>query len=173
MKRLLSAVWRDSPTCVPETTLTIALLDVSVGLDFKGRAQALQDWGFKCKCPLCSGHGDQIKVSDMRRELLRDGFTALQKGGLKEEDIGERRREAIFLIDNESLGPVKCQLHQFISQAYIDVGNLKSARRYLKQADKTCDRFGGTDHGSLGSIQSIRESIEKAVSSAAKTSTAA
>ena len=130
------------------------MLDTSPGLKHADRQQALEDWGFTCTCPLCSGLEEDIDESDGRKDRLREIFATLQGENPDGDTTDQLVEEITRLIDAESMWPMLCPFYQVVSTAYMENWDFEQAEKYVKLAEEMCGRIGGDDD--QGGEQRIR-----------------
>lgn len=124
--------------------------DVPIGLLHEGRKQGLDDWGFTCKCALCSSSADKLNESDRNKDRLREILLALQDGSPDSSStISELAAEADALIDRESMWPALCQVYQAVAGAYMDTMDFENADRYVGMAEDMCVQIAGEEQGGL------------------------
>ncbi|KAK4124437.1 SET domain-containing protein [Parathielavia appendiculata] len=152
----------------------VALRDVSVGEEithsyaplghtYEERKRALQAWGFRCNCALCSTRTVERDLSDSRRERLREVHLTLgQAERLGSQRVAELVREAMSLIEQEELDPQLVEYYQQFAKAYLDTNHLERARLAIAEADRLWRLYGGEEHENVDGIRELWQALAEA-----------
>lgn len=133
-------------------------------MTYEGRQNVLRDWGFECKCDLCTSPQKEIKRSDERRDRIHAIHNILVKEeGLTSARIGELADECMGLVDRESLWPQKTVYYEVIARAYFEVAkDFENAAKYVDMCEDLWIQYGGPKHDNLEGIKQLRHDMEMA-----------
>jgi hypothetical protein len=142
-------------------TSTDALSDVPMGSTRKERQEMLRGWGFNCTCALCNASEDAISRSDNSRGKLQEIRNILESDpNLNKARIARHAKEIQFLVNREDLHPQMVVYYEVIARAYIEIGDMEDARKYVDLAEGTWVQYGGHEHDGLEDMRLLREKLE-------------
>lgn len=139
-------------------------LDAPLGLTHEGRQNVLREWGFECKCDLCTSSPKEIKNSDQRRDRIHTIHNLLGKGeGLTSKTISRLAEEWMKLVDLESLWPQKTVYYEVIARAYFEEAkDFDKAEEYVEMCEELWIDYGGVKHDNLEGVKQLRHDFEMA-----------
>lgn len=123
----------------------------------------MQAWGFRCRCALCTASPQERSLSDWRRERLLEIHGTLNHA----EELGIQRVndlviEAVSLIEKEELKPQLVEYYQQFAKAYMALNDLKRARGFVAETDRTWRLYGGEEHENVDGVRALWEALEEA-----------
>jgi hypothetical protein len=131
-------------------------------MNYKERQETLQDWGFTCKCPLCSSSRKTIQHSDQRRNRIREVRDALvTRDDLTEGVIERFAKELLRLIDEENLEVQLVVYYEVIARAYMSVPNFEKAKEYATMAENAWIQYGGLDHDNVEGMKQLWRDLDE------------
>ncbi|KAI0172921.1 SET domain-containing protein [Hypoxylon sp. FL1284] len=144
----------------------IAQSYVPLGLPYEDRKKSLENWGFACNCPLCSSSKSKRAASDERRERLLDIYHDLNDGAsgkanLTDAAIGDIVDEMESLINEENLEVRRLVYYGVVARAYMSVGDLVAAKKYVELCEDLWVRFAGDDQDYLAGMQQLRHELSE------------
>ncbi|KAK4222082.1 hypothetical protein QBC38DRAFT_427935 [Podospora fimiseda] len=137
---------------------------VPLGYVHKERKAVLRQWGFQCRCALCSAPPAERQLADSRRERILDIHQILSKASdlPSTRRVDELVKEAITLIELEELEPQFVEYYAQFAKAYLMINELKKAREYVKTADEMWLFYGGEEHENLEGMRELWGMLEEA-----------
>ncbi|XXH02240.1 hypothetical protein Hte_008608 [Hypoxylon texense] len=137
---------------------------VPLGLSYKDRKQGLKNWNFTCTCSLCASSKSQRAASDKRRERLLDIYHELNDGAtgkanITESTVRELAQEMESLIHEEKLEAQQLVYYGVVARAYMRVGELVGARKYVELCEDLWVRYAGDDLDYLAGMHQLRHEL--------------
>ncbi|KAI1778834.1 SET domain-containing protein [Hypoxylon cercidicola] len=137
---------------------------VPLGLSYKDRKEGLKNWNFACTCSLCAASKSQRAASDRHRERLLDIYHELNdgatgKGNLTESIVNELTGEMESLIHEEKLEAQQLVYYGVVARAYMRVGELVAARKYVELCEDLWVRYAGDDQDYLAGMHQLRHEL--------------
>ncbi|KAK4458991.1 hypothetical protein QBC42DRAFT_308172 [Cladorrhinum samala] len=135
-----------------------------LGYTHEERKAVLRQWGFQCRCALCSAPPAERELADSRRERILEIHQLLSKAS----DIQSSRRidqlvkEATTLIELEELHPQLVEYYVQFAKAYMMINDLKNGRHYIKKADEMWLFYGGEEHENVEGMNELWATLEEA-----------
>jgi len=137
--------------------------DAPLGLPREARHQALRDWGFTCACQLCSASSDLVELSDKRRVRMWEICRALEdEDDISKEGIASLAKELFYLVDQEQVWPQLVAHYEIVARAYMRIGALVDAKRFVSRTEKTWIEYGGVKHDNVEGIKTLRRDLHNA-----------
>ncbi|KAK3940981.1 hypothetical protein QBC46DRAFT_432749 [Diplogelasinospora grovesii] len=143
---------------------TLMIADAPLGYTRAERQEMLRAWGFECRCAMCSAPAEHVALSDSRRERLFEIHHTLSSHASEDETDGELLSharvdqlvsEALTLIAQEELHPQVVVYCALFARAYMAIGDLALARKYVALSEENWILYGGEEHDNVdGSIVS-------------------
>jgi len=115
-------------------TLTEKKKDIILGKTHAERQSALQQWGFKCTCPLCTAPPNEIAQSDARRtqiESLRDQAISAFQAGRTYQSL-RITRQILNLLPREELFPSFAEHYENMARIYFVLRDKENAYKYAR-----------------------------------------
>ncbi|KAI1101873.1 SET domain-containing protein [Jackrogersella minutella] len=139
---------------------------VPLGLSYSDREEDLNHWGFRCTCSLCASSKRQRAVSDQHREQLQDIYFTLNEGAIGRSNItvtsiGSLVDEMESLVREEGLEAQLLVYYGVIARAYMRVGELAAARRYVDLCEDLWVRYAGDEDDYLAGMQQLRHELDE------------
>ncbi|KAK3984254.1 hypothetical protein QBC44DRAFT_388955 [Cladorrhinum sp. PSN332] len=135
-----------------------------LGYTHEERKAVLRQWGFQCRCALCSAPPVERQLADSRRERILEIHQILSKASDMQNTrrVDELVREATTLIELEELHPQFVEYYQQFAKAYMMINELKKAREYVKMADEMWLFYGGEEHENVEGMKELWAMLEEA-----------
>lgn len=136
--------------------------DAPLGMTYEGRQNVLRDWGFDCRCDLCTSSRKDIKRSDERRDRIHAIHKILaQEEGLTSKRIDRLADELLRLVDQESLWPQLAVYYEVLARAYMEEAkDFENAAKYAELCDDTWIEYGGPEHDNVDGVQKLLHDLE-------------
>jgi len=125
------------------------------------RAQLIQEWGFNCTCSLCSD-AEASRVSDINRDRIQDileSFDHLENR--TQEKVRAALEEAEDLGKKEGLAGQMGDVYSIFADIYLDMGDVKNARKYGRIAVKMLRHYAGHDNMRTDSAVAFMAKLDK------------
>lgn len=110
------------------------------------RKEFLGNWGFNCTCSLCTDKEASHK-SDHNRNRIQDVLESLD---YPENQTNQKIKAAIDevedLVKQEALDGQLGDFNSIIAELYLDIGDLKLARKHGELAVKLLRKYAGYDN---------------------------
>ncbi|KAK3937046.1 SET domain-containing protein 5 [Diplogelasinospora grovesii] len=135
------------------------------------RQEMLRAWGFECRCAMWAAPAEHVALSDSRRERLFEIHHTLSSHASEEETDGERLiharvdqlvSEALTLIAQEELHPQVVVYCALFARAYMAIGDLALARKYVALSEENWILYGGEEHDNVDGIRLLWEQLAEA-----------
>ncbi|KAK4161892.1 SET domain-containing protein 5, partial [Cladorrhinum sp. PSN259] len=135
-----------------------------LGYTHEERKAVLRQWGFQCRCALCSAPPAERQLADSRRERILEIHQILRKASELQSTrrVDELVREAMTLIELEELHPQLVEYYAQFANAYIMINELKKARDYVQKADDMWLFYGGEEHENVEGMKELWDALEEA-----------
>ncbi|KAL1865942.1 hypothetical protein VTK73DRAFT_4948 [Phialemonium thermophilum] len=190
-----STFWRYDPHTL--TMEIVAMRDINrgeeitfsyapLGLVYEARKSTLREWGFDCKCPLCSSSRRDLAASDRRRLRVDDLHDALLRGSsLTGRQIEALAEELVRLVEEEAMWPKLAVYYEVIARAYLDAAAalaekdpgdggrrrrelLEAAERHVELCEGTWKQYaGGFEHENVEGVAKLWKDLNEAKETAA------
>ncbi|KAI1212021.1 SET domain-containing protein [Annulohypoxylon truncatum] len=137
---------------------------VPLGLSYQDRADDLNNWGFTCTCSLCAASAQQRATSDKNRQQLQHIYYSLNEGASGRSNItaavvNDLAEEMESLVREEGLEPQLLVYYGVVARAYMCVGDLGAARRYVDLSEELWMRYAGEEQDYLAGMQQLRHEL--------------
>ncbi|KAK0619545.1 hypothetical protein B0T14DRAFT_566384 [Immersiella caudata] len=110
------------------------------------RTQLIKEWGFNCTCSLCT-NPQLFKGSDKNRDRIQQILESLDHNENRTQaKVQAAVDEVEELVVKEGLAGQLGDFHGIIADIYLNVGDLKKARKYGKSAVKLLGHYAGVDN---------------------------
>jgi hypothetical protein len=130
--------------------------DTPFGRKHDDRQELLKNWGFQCRCSLCSSPEENIQLSDMRRGRIEEIHAALNdEKGLSQKKISSLTNELLRLIDKEGMLLNLVVYYELIARAYLRIDDFENAKKFVQLAEEWWVHYGGEEHENMEGIQSL------------------
>ena len=146
---------------VPKSSASDIMVDLPLNLLSEQRAQLIQKWGFNCTCSLCSD-AEASRVSDINRGRIQDILESLDH---IENRTQENVRAAVDEIEDlgkkEGLAGQIGDFYGIIADIYLQMGDLKNARKYGTMAVKMLQHYAEFDNMRTGAAVAFMGKLDK------------
>ncbi|KAI1759589.1 SET domain-containing protein [Hypoxylon sp. FL1150] len=137
---------------------------VPLGLSYKDRKEGLDNWSFTCTCSLCAASKSQRAATDKRRERLLNIYHELNDGAagkinLTEPAVMEMTSEMESLIHDEKLEAQQLVYYGVVARAFMRIGELLAARKYVELCEDLWVRYAGDDQNYLAGMYQLRHEL--------------
>ncbi|KAH8912349.1 SET domain-containing protein [Coniochaeta sp. PMI_546] len=133
-----------------------------LGMNYKERQEALKEWGFTCKCPLCSSSRKTIQQSDQRRNRIRKIREVLSEGVvLSGDQVDKLVAELLRLINEEKLEVQLVVYYEVIARAYMGVFDFEKAKQYATMCEAAWIQYGGLDHDNVEGMKQLWKDLDE------------
>ena len=124
--------------------------DIPLGMRQALRAQALRNWGFDCKCSLCTAPLAIREASDARRLRLVDiqhTFSAMKSNQVRVtyNEARSLSEEIVQIAKTERLTTIMVQIYQGLTRLWYEIGDYQEAARYARRAVEFYETYGDLD----------------------------
>lgn len=138
----------------PRVPTSLTPADAPLGLNHKDRQEVVSEWGFTCKCPLCSSSSKTIQKSDRRRDRIREIKDILtERDDLSRDQVDRFVDELLRLVDEEKLEVQLVVFYEVIARAYMEVFDFEKAREYATMAEEAWIQYGGVGHDNVEGVK--------------------
>lgn len=142
------------------------MLDVPLGLSYEERKEDLKNWGFTCTCLLCASSQKQRAASDENRVRLQDIYhelndSAAGKSNLTINTIERLTEELESLVAKENLEAQLLVHYGAVARAYIRIGELDAARRYVELGEYLWVQYAGEEDDYLAGMHQLRHELNE------------
>lgn len=136
--------------------------DAPLGMNYKERQEALKEWGFTCKCPLCSSSRKTIQQSDQRRNRIRKIREVLsERDDLSGDQVDKLVAELLRLINEEKLEVQLVVYYEVIARAYMGVFDFEKAKQYATMCEAAWIQYGGLDHDNVEGMKQLWKDLDE------------
>ncbi len=100
------------------------------------RATKLQQWGFTCRCPLCTAPQSEIDASDARRqqiETLREHAVQAFQAGRPYQAL-RFTRQVVKLLPGEELFPLYGEAYENLARIFYVLRDRGNAEKYANMS---------------------------------------
>ncbi|KAI1137549.1 SET domain-containing protein [Hypoxylon sp. FL0543] len=151
------------PTDFSEPNNT-ATPDVPLGLSYEDRKEDLKSWGFNCTCSLCTASKSERAASDKRRARLQHIYhelneAAVGRAELTADTIYGLAHEMESLVREEKLEAQLLVHYGAVARAYMRVGKLDAARKYVEMCEDLWMRYAGEEEDYLVGMHQLRHEL--------------
>ncbi|KAI0886333.1 SET domain-containing protein [Annulohypoxylon maeteangense] len=134
---------------------------VPLGLSYQDRTDDLKNWGFTCTCALCAASAHSRTTSDKHRQQLQHIYYTLNEGASGRSNItsgaiSSLAGEMESLVRDEGLEAQLLVYYGVVARAYMRVGELDAARRYVEMSEELWMRYAGQEEDYLAGMQQLR-----------------
>ncbi|KAI2778045.1 SET domain-containing protein [Daldinia loculata] len=139
---------------------------VPLGLSYEERKEDLKNWGFTCTCLLCASSQKQRAASDENRVRLQDIYhelndSAAGKSNLTINTIERLTEELESLVAKENLEAQLLVHYGAVARAYIRIGELDAARRYVELGEYLWVQYAGEEDDYLAGMHQLRHELNE------------
>ncbi|KAI0107952.1 SET domain-containing protein [Hypoxylon sp. NC0597] len=140
--------------------------DVPLGLSYEDRKEDLKNWGFSCTCSLCTSSKSEKAASDKRRARLQHIYHELNEGAtgkaeLTADTIYGLADEMESLVREEGLEAQLLVHYGAVARAYMRVGKLEAARKYVELCEDLWVRYAGEEEDYLAGMHQLRHELRE------------
>ena len=120
-----------------------------MGQTFIDRQKALERWGFKCSCDLCTASSEEVAASDTRRLQIQNKYGHVYKA----YQAGEAERaisltnEILELMKEEDLFQLYSEQYENLGRIYWASGDKTNAIKYAKKSLDILEQQGHIQTG--------------------------
>ncbi|KAI1455486.1 SET domain-containing protein [Annulohypoxylon moriforme] len=137
---------------------------VPLGLSYQDRTDDLRNWGFTCTCSLCAAGKRERAASDKHRQHLQHIYYSLNEGASGRSNItaaavGELADEMESLVHEEGLEAQLLVYYGVVARAYMRVGELGVARKYVDLSEDLWMRYAGDEQDYQAGMQQLRHEL--------------
>lgn len=131
-------------------------------MNYKDRQEAVKEWGFTCKCPLCSSSRKAIQQSDRRRDRIREIRQELsQRYDLSRDQVDKFASELLRLIGDEKLEVQLVVYYEVIARAYMELFDFEKAKEYATMCENAWIQYGGLDHDNVEGMKQLWQDLDE------------
>ncbi|OIW31930.1 SET domain-containing protein [Coniochaeta ligniaria NRRL 30616] len=166
-----NAFWRYSKDNLAMEVVAIRAIEVGeeithsyapLGLNYKDRRETLKEWGFTCKCPLCSSSRRVIQQSDQRRNRIREVRAVLaEREDLSGDQVDKLAGELLRLIGEEKLEVQLVVYYEVIARAYMGAFDFEKAKEYANMCENAWIQYGGLDHDNVEGMKQLWRDLDE------------
>ncbi|KAI0894337.1 SET domain-containing protein [Annulohypoxylon nitens] len=139
---------------------------VPLGLSYQDRTDDLKNWGFTCTCSLCAATARERVISDKHRQQLQHIYYSLNEGASGRSNvtgaaINDLAEEMESLVSEEGLEAQLLVYYGVVARAYMRVGELGAARRYVDLSEDLWMRYAGEEQDYLAGMEQLRHELKE------------
>ncbi|KAI1370211.1 SET domain-containing protein [Hypoxylon crocopeplum] len=139
---------------------------VPLGLSYEDRKEDLKTWGFTCKCSLCTASKGKRTLSDRHRERLQEIYHGLNEGAIGKANLTADMVENLTdkmeaLVREEKLEAQLLVYYGVVARAYMRVGELAAARKYVDLCEELWVRYAGEEQDYLAGMHQLRHELSE------------
>jgi hypothetical protein len=106
----------------------------------------IQEWGFNCTCSLCN-NPKRFKASDKNRDRIQVILESLDHPGNRTQaKVRAAVEEVEDLVVKEGLAGQLGDFYAIIADIYLNMGDLRKARKSGRNAVKLLQHYAGFDN---------------------------
>ncbi|KAI1409834.1 SET domain-containing protein [Hypoxylon sp. FL1857] len=137
---------------------------VPLGLSYEDRKEDLKNWGFSCSCSLCTSTKSDRAASDKHRARLQHIYHELNEGAtgkaeLTADTIYGLVDEMESLVREEKLEAQLLVHYGAVARAYMRIGQLEAARKYVELCEDLWVRYAGEEEDYLAGMHQLRHEL--------------
>jgi hypothetical protein len=143
----------------PGEEITIAYLDEALDAPREKRQEQLKEnWGFTCKCALCSADPEKIAISDEHRIMIAHDKEKLRRGLAEQKPTVMYRvaTQMCQLYEDEGLIAPRAKSYEIAAYAAAMIGDENEVRRFANLAKRYWRILAGKDSFEVRKMDDLR-----------------